>query len=457
MIVETHAHLSYPDFQDDLAKIIKRAKEKRVEAIITVSTDIESTRENAALCENEENIFFTPGIHPHDAQKAGEDDFAEIESYLKNNPLAVGIGETGLDFYRDHSPRDIQEKAFTRFIDMSKETGKPLVIHCRDAYDRVSEIIKSEDAGFSGGVVHCFSGNYQFAKKILDYGFYIGVGGTLTYPKSDGLREVIKKIPMERIVLETDCPYLSPQPVRGKRNEPSYLSYVVDALAGLRALSSSDIERITTLNASTLFSLDIVNPESVITYKIRKSLYVNVTNRCSNNCVFCHRRELPVVKGHLLRLGSEPESREIIGEIGDPKLYDEIVFCGYGEPLIRLCTVIEAARYVKEKGGRVRINTNGQANLIHKRNILPDLEGIVDRISVSLNAHNASLYEKLCPSQFGPQAYEEIIRFTSQAKKYIPDVTMTAVTVDEVDIEKCREIAESIGVNFRIREYNDVG
>lgn len=457
MIVETHAHLSFPDFKDDLSDILKRAKAKGVGAIITVSTDILSSRKNAELADKINNIFFTPGIHPHDAEKAKEDDFKEIESYLSNNPLAVGIGETGLDFYHNHSSRSIQEKTFIRFIEIAGKTAKPLVVHCRDSYLRTAEIIKSEEAGITGGVVHCFSGDYEFARTILDSGFFIGVGGTLTYPKSNELRDTIKRIPTERIVLETDCPYLSPQPVRGKRNEPSHLSYVVEELARLKGLSTSDIERITTLNASSLFSLELVNPESVITYKIRDSLYVNITNRCSNRCIFCHRGNAPFVKGHLLRLGKDPEAEQIIEEIGNPKKFDEIVFCGYGEPLIRLSTVTDVAHWVKENGGKVRINTNGQANLIHGKNILPELEGLVDRISISLNAQSAELYEKLCPSDFGSGVYDEIIKFASDAKKYIPSVTLTAVTLEEVDINKCREIAKSIGANFRVREYNDVG
>ncbi|RMF93849.1 MAG: YchF/TatD family DNA exonuclease [Candidatus Schekmanbacteria bacterium] len=457
MIIETHSHLSFPDFKDDLPDVLKRAREKGVEVIITVSADILSTRENAKIAKQEERVFFTPGIHPHDTDNAKEEYFREIEEILKRDKLAVAVGETGLDFYRNHSTRKRQEESFIRFIDIAKRLNKPLVIHCRDAYSRLSEIIESEEAGIAGGVVHCFSGDYNFARTILDNGFFIGVGGTITYPKSNAIREVIKRVPMERIVLETDCPYLAPQAVRGKRNEPSFLTYIIDEIALLKGLSNSDVARVTSLNASTLFSLGVVNPQSVITYRIRDSLYVNVTNRCSNKCVFCRREEDPIVKGHLLKLGEEPSAERIIEEIGNPKNYDEIVFCGYGEPLIRLAIVKEVAKWVKAKGGKVRINTNGQANLIHKRNIIPELEGLVDRISISLNAHNAEVYEKLCPSEFGPKAYEEIIKFAKEAKRFIPDVTLTVVSLEEVDIEKCKNIAESVGANFRIREYNVVG
>jgi TatD DNase family protein len=163
------------------------------------------------------------------------------------------------------------------------------------------------------------------------------------------------------------------------------------------------------------------------------------------------------VKGHNLRLKDEPTAEDVIKEIGDPKRYAEIVFCGYGEPLLRLDAVKDVAGEVKRRGGKVRIDTNGHANLIHKRNILPELAGLVDAVSVSLNAQNAELYDKISQPKFGVKTYEAVKDFIREAKKYIPEVTVSVVSLPEVDIEACRKIADGLGVKFRVREYNIVG
>jgi TatD DNase family protein len=163
------------------------------------------------------------------------------------------------------------------------------------------------------------------------------------------------------------------------------------------------------------------------------------------------------VKGHNLRLAGEPTADALLTEIGDPTRFAEIVFCGYGEPLLRLDVVKAVAGEVKRRGGKVRIDTNGHANLIHKRNVLPELAGLVDAVSVSLNAQNAEVYEKLTQPQFGPAAYDAVKEFIREAKKYIPDVTATVVSAPGVDVDACRKIAEELGAKFRVREYNVVG
>jgi TatD DNase family protein len=163
------------------------------------------------------------------------------------------------------------------------------------------------------------------------------------------------------------------------------------------------------------------------------------------------------VKGHNLRLADEPTAEDLVKEIGDPKKYDEIVFCGYGEPTLRLDVIKIVAAEVKKMGGRVRIDTNGHGSLIHKRNILPELAGIVDAVSVSLNAQNAELYEKISQPKFGPATYDAVKEFIREAKKYIPDVTATVVTVPGVDVEACRKITDELGAKLRVREYNVVG
>lgn len=191
----------------------------------------------------------------------------------------------------------------------------------------------------------------------------------------------------------------------------------------------------------------------MITYEINDALYINLTNRCTNNCYFCARNH-PEVFDFDLWLGKEPALEEIIADLETPELYDEVVFCGYGEPLERYKEVIEICRYIKQKGVRIRINTNGQANLTWNRNIVPELCGFVDSISISLNAKNAEDYVKLCIPEYGIEAYDAVLEFARECIKYIPEVWITVVDViSAYDIEVCRSIAEDIGAGFRVRHY----
>jgi TatD DNase family protein len=219
-----------------------------------------------------------------------------------------------------------------------------------------------------------------------------------------------------------------------------------------------DIARITSLNAYRLFGIGRRDQSAKIAYKIRNSLYLNITNRCSNACGFCAKFSDFTVKGHWLQLDHEPDAAEVKQAIGDPTGYDEVVFCGYGEPLLRLDLVKEIAAWLKERDVRVRVNTDGQAGLVFGRDILPELAGLVDAVSVSLNAPDAETYQQLCRSRFGHKGYQAVKDFIREARNFIPSVTASAVTVPGLDIEACRKVAEKeLGVRFLKRLYNEVG
>ncbi|MFA5103667.1 MAG: TatD family nuclease-associated radical SAM protein [Candidatus Margulisiibacteriota bacterium] len=192
----------------------------------------------------------------------------------------------------------------------------------------------------------------------------------------------------------------------------------------------------------------------VYSYELNDCLYLNITNRCNNACTFCIKfRSRRFEDKHELWLSKEPLAEEVVKGIPDPSKYRQIVFCGYGEPLIRLAVVKEISRSLKEKGAMIRINTDGLANLFHGRNILPELAVLVDEIYISLNAHNSDTYQKLCLPVFGAKAYNAIKDFAEEAKKVVPTVVLTAVDLPSVDIEKCKAIAEKIGVEFKVRPY----
>ncbi len=453
-MIDTHCHLEMSSFDGDIDNVIERAHGAGVQTMITIGSSSESIEKAAALTERYPSVYAAIGIHPHDAKHFTPAIYQQIRE-LSSNKKVVAIGETGLDYHYKHSPVDIQQEIFIKHIDLAKDLNLPVIIHSRDASDDVISIIKSENV--SCGVLHCFSGDEKMAEAVISSGLYISISGTVTFKNAAALRSVIRTIPDDYLLVETDAPYLAPTPYRGKRNEPAYVTYTARTIAEIRGVSYEDIDRITTLNANRLFGLDSTQSTGQITYKIRNSLYLNITNRCTNVCTFCVRYQTDYVKGHNLRLSREPSDAEIVESIGaNAAVYDEVVFCGYGEPLMRLDTVINVSRHVKAHGGRVRVNTNGLASVIHKRDILPELSGLVDTISISLNAQDAATYQRLSRPPF-EGAYEAVLKFIAAAKDNIPEVTATAVDAPGVDIEKCCEIAMSLGAAFRLRHLDIVG
>jgi TatD DNase family protein len=456
-LVDSHAHLDAKPFQTDLDDVLTRARKHGVEHILTVGCDLESSRASVDLAIRYPHVYASVGIHPHDASMVNDQVMAELARMIESVDKVVAVGETGLDFYRDRSPRDQQKAAFRRHIQLAKDTGKPLIIHDRDAHDDVVRIMREEKACEAGGVLHCFSGDLKMARQCAEMGFYISFAGPLTYPKNETLRSIAQALSVDIMLVETDCPYLAPQNWRGKRCEPAYVRSTAEKLAEIKGLTLEDVARITSLNAWRLFGIGEVDQSTRIAYVIRNSLYLNITNRCTNSCTFCAKFRDFTVKGHQLCLEREPTVAEVMQAIGDPSGYDEVVFCGYGEPLLRLDLVKEIAGALKQKGIKVRINTDGQANLVHDRNILPELAGLVDAISVSLNAPDAMTYQKICQSEYGEQGYPAIKQFLIEARRHIPSVTATAVALPGIDIEACRRVAEDLQVEFRERAYNEVG
>ncbi|MDT8317253.1 MAG: YchF/TatD family DNA exonuclease [bacterium] len=454
--IDSHAHLDFPEYADELDAVIERARQAGVSRILTVGTTLEGSISSLEIAKKHPFIYSTAGVHPHEAASVNEATLSGIRK-LANHEKVVAIGEVGLDYHYEHSPRDIQKKVFCDFIAMAKDCKLPLIIHTREAEADTMNIITSQRAGDAGGVIHCFSGSLDMARRCTDIGFYISIPGIVTFNKATNVHDVVKNIPIDRMLIETDSPFLAPIPYRGKRNEPSYVVRVAEKVAELKGLSVEDVARVTTLNAEKLFNIGASIEKGEIAYRIRDSLYLNITNRCTNSCPFCAKNSDLTVKGHYLGIDSDPTAAEVIAAIGDPAPYKEVVFCGFGESLIRLDTVKEVASWLKGKGARVRINTDGLANMVHNRNILPQLAGIVDAISVSLNADTAELYEKVCRPPFNG-AYEGVKSFIVEAKKHIPDVTASIVGLPNIDVEKCRNIVEGeLGVRFRLRPYNEVG
>ncbi|MFQ5441312.1 MAG: TatD family hydrolase [Thermodesulfobacteriota bacterium] len=470
LLIDTHAHLDDARFDSDRDAVIERASAAGVKEIITVGcwdrekgfSGIERILEEYGF------IYGALGVHPHDAKDALDNDSDEPFDLIKDLALnkrfdgkskIVGLGETGLDYHYENSPKEAQKKVFRRHINLARELNLPLIIHSREAEGETLAILGEEGAEDVGGVFHCFSGSPQMAAKALKMGFYLSFTGVVTFPKATSLVEAIKKIPVEKMLLETDCPYLAPVPERGKRNEPAFLVHTALKIAELKGLSPGDVARITTQNAGELFGIGGGGERDVrIAYPIRNSLYLNITNRCTNRCTFCTKFKSYTVKGHYLRLSEEPDFLQVIKAVGpEPEKYDEVVFCGYGEPLLRLDLVRKVGLFLKKRGCRIRVDTDGLANLAHGGNVLSGLK-FVDTISVSLNAPDSETYQRLVKTPYGDKAYPAILYFLREAKKHIPKVVASVVAVPGLDIEACRRVAEDeLGVAFRVREYDNVG
>ncbi len=254
MFFDTHAHLHYGNFDPDREEMIQRAEAAGVSYFLNVGTDLVSTRASLQLAETHANIWAAGGIHPNDAAKAVETDFSALEE-LMGHPRMVAVGEVGLDFYREHSPLSIQRDVFRRFIDLALRVSKPLVIHCRDAYGAVEEMLKTIQPDGYRGVMHCFSSDQADMQKFLDLGFHISFAGPLSYKKNEGLRAACAACPKDRLLLETDAPFLPPQTVRGQRNESAYMLETAAVMAGLHGLTLSELAGLTTANARQLFGL----------------------------------------------------------------------------------------------------------------------------------------------------------------------------------------------------------
>lgn len=457
-MIDSHCHLTYKGLREEMDAVVARARAAGVTGFITVGVDPEDSKAAVAAAGKYPDVWATVGCHPHDAESMSEKKLSELVE-LAANPRVVGWGEAGLDFYRDLSPRDVQLKWFRAQAAAARELGLPLVVHDRDAHEETLAVISEEAARGLRGVMHCFSGDLAFAKRVLRTGFYLSIPGTVTYPKNDMLREVVAGVPLERCLLETDCPFLSPQPVRSKKNEPAHLGHVAGEVARIKGLTVADVDRITERATRELFGLEELSSPK-LAYSIRRSLYLNVTDRCSNRCSFCAKNKSSVVKGHELKLGSEPTVEELLLAVeaeGGASAWEEVVFCGFGEPLTRLGVVLNVARELKRRGAKkIRVNTDGLASILHGEVVPPLLAGAVDAVSVSLNAPDTETYDKICRPTL-PGAYEAVKMFIGGCVGLLPEVTASVVALPGLDLAACEKIAVDLGAKFRVRPYDEVG
>ena len=253
MLTDTHAHLDHPRFDGDRDEVLRRAREAGVTRIINIGFNRETIESTLRLAEAHDFVEAAVGWHPQDAADCTAEDLDRIEELVRDHPKVVAIGETGLDYFRMTSPKDVQQRVFREQIRLARRLGVPLVIHNRDAHADLVAILREEKAYDVGGVMHCFSGSWEIAEMCLAMNFYLSFGGPVTFQNAKQPKEVLRKTPPERLLLETDAPYLTPHPHRGQRNESGYVRLVAEAAAELKGMSLEEIAALTSTNAAGLF------------------------------------------------------------------------------------------------------------------------------------------------------------------------------------------------------------
>lgn len=254
MLFDTHVHLNAEQFSEDLNEVIDRARMEGVQNMVVVGFDRPTILKAMELIEEYDFIYASIGWHPVDAIDMRDEDLVWIEELAKH-PKVVAIGEMGLDYYWDKSPKDVQQDVFRKQIQLAKKLKLPIVIHNREATADIVTILKEENAAEVGGIMHCFSGSVEVAKECVEMNFYISLGGPVTFKNAKKPKEVAQEIPLNKLLIETDCPYLAPHPYRGKRNEPSYVKLVAEQIAELKGLSYEEVSQVTTENAKILFGI----------------------------------------------------------------------------------------------------------------------------------------------------------------------------------------------------------
>jgi TatD DNase family protein len=417
-MIDSHCHLDLPHFEDDFEDTVARAVREGVTALMNIGYDEASARATAGFVERFPFFFGVVGTHPHDASAHSDAHEAELRRLLAH-PRIVGVGEIGLDFYRDHSPRDRQREIFRRMLRLARETAKPVVIHCRDAFEEVLEVLREEGPAHRG-IFHAFSGDEEAARRVIDLGFHLGIGGVATFANAN-LRRTLEALPLDRIVLETDSPYLTPHPYRGNRNEPGYVTLVAQAVAEANRTTLGDIARVTNENFCRAMG---VEPEAWPrpVYKIGGSVYIHVASA---------------------------DPGDLLGIDG----VDELVMCGPGEPLADVERVVAAARAGKERGWRVRLDTVGQGNAIAGRDVAAELAGVVDEVVVLMYGTAPAAAERAA-SDWGRDARFETAReFVRDAVRAGLETVCEFVAAPRFDVEQCRELAKALGAKYDIRMY----
>ena len=419
-MIDSHCHLNLQHFEDDREATIARAVSDGVVAFVNIGYDRDSLRETLELVERYPFVFGAAGVHPHDAATLDDDLEAQVRHAL-DHPRVVAVGEIGLDFYRNLSPREVQVETFRRMIKLAREKDKPIIIHCRDAFNEVIDVLESEGGPYRG-IFHAFSAGEAEARRVAELGFHVGIGGVVTY-RNARLGETVATIPLERIVLETDSPYLTPHPWRGKRNEPSFVAHVARTVARVKDMSLADVDRATTESTYAALGLSAASlPRPV--YKVESAVYIQAAT-------------------------ADPADLDAVPTDG----VSEAIITGFSDPLERPEHVLALAARARERGWRVRVNTMGLANHAAGRDVTQELKGNVDEVNVVLFGATVRAHDELAYPAAGNEGWASIRDFVRSSVAAGIETVCEFVAVPGFEAEPCREFARELGATYDIRMY----
>ncbi len=419
-MIDSHCHLNLQHFDDDREVAIARAVSDGVVGFVNIGYDRDTLRETLELVERYPFVYGAAGVHPHDAQSLDDELDAQVRHALEH-PRILAVGEIGLDFYRNLAPREVQVEAFRRMIKLAREKDKPIVIHCRDAFNEVIDVLESEGGSYRG-IFHAFSAGEAEARKVSEMGFHVGIGGVATY-RNARLGETVAAIPLDRIVLETDSPYLTPHPWRGKRNEPSFVTHVARTVARVKGLSLAEVDRATTENTVAALGIPLdAMPRPV--YKIEGCVYIQAAS-------------------------ADPADLDAIPTEG----VSEAIITGFTDPLERPEHVVALAARAKELGWRVRVNTWGLANQSAGRDVTTELVGSVDEVNVTLFGATARAHDELAVPPVGNEGWTSIRDFVRCCVASKIETVCEFVATPGFEAEPCRVFAHELGAVYDIRMY----
>ncbi len=410
--------------------------------------DAESSRRAAALASDHEGVWAAVGVHPNSIGEASSTDFSTVKRLLLE-PGVLAVGETGLDFYREEVPRQVQKEWLHRHVDLAADLGYPLILHSRSAEeDLLDELPPCVDTPV---ILHCYTGAADTARRAGDRGFYVGFAGPLTYPANEHLRELVRCLPGDRILVETDSPYLSPEPLRGRLNEPERVLLIAEAVASARGIQVADALDMLWQNSIDAFQIGSERRTDLL-YRLGSNLYANISDKCNCDCVFCLRFRQTGIGGYHLEHTEEPSSERLIRsfEMLEPDWFDEIVFCGFGEPTTRPDLLIRLAGISRGKGYVTRLDTNGLALELMSADRVREMLSMFDRVSVSLNESSAAGYARICHTRY-TDPWSSLLRFIRLSVECGCRTTLTAVRYPGVDLEGAAVLAAELGLPFRTR------
>jgi TatD DNase family protein len=451
---DTHCHLDHPDFDDDRGAVWKGALRQGVRYAIIPATDNASFAKASAIARRRFGLWAAAGLHPHEASRA-KDELPLIRQALEKGS-AIAVGETGLDYHYKYSTSEEQQASFRQHIELAREFNLPLIIHVREAWEDARGLLEQYDLPALKLIFHAFSGDEEDAGWVLEHCGYIGIGGVLTFARAERLVSIVRTFPHDRILLETDAPYLTPEPYRGKRNHPAYVGLVAERLAQLWGVPAAEVRAQTSLTARKVFGLPRSGGGKAV-YRLKDNLYINLTNRCPNRCTFCLCSGLNGIGGADLWLDLEPTAEEVLAEfdaVAGSQVPAEVVFCGFGEPTARWDDAYRVGKALRQSGMKLRLDSNGLGNLLAGRDITAEVAEVVAAVSVSLNAPDATTYHRVCHPRWH-DAFSAVVDFIKSC--VARGITTTATAVDGVISDEAMtttgDLARGLGASFRIRNW----